>query len=208
MSSAHNGAAPAVLRSPLRRVPAPAKVVGLVVLLFAAGVTPNDRLLVLCGFLAVAAALAAVALVEPRALLRRMVLDLPVAALAVAQVLADPGPGLTAGAALLLKATTGIVAVSAVAASTTVPELLDGLGRLGLPAWFVRMVGLAFRQVALLQAELDRLRTATALRRPGRGRRAVWGTAGRALGAQLVRATERADRLEVAVALRTASDDG
>jgi cobalt/nickel transport system permease protein len=147
----------------------------------------------------------------------RLTLDLPLAVLAVTYALAGRGPdvevlglslsepGLRAGLAVLAKATIGIVAVSALAASSSVPEIVDGLGRMGAPAWFRRLVLLTARQLGVLRAEAARLRLAVAVR-TGSGRRSVALASGaRALGSLFVRSTERADRLHLAAELRGAS---
>lgn len=216
MSSAHGGSAapPTRLRGPLTRVGAAPKLVLLVAFLVAVGLTPNHAGLALIGWLAVAALAGAIAYVEWRSVLARLALDVPLAVLAVVQALVGRGPdvhvlgiglsrpGLTLGLGVLAKATIGVLAVSAVAASTTLPETLAGLRRLGLPAWFCRMLGLAARQVDLLRAELDRLRLAAALRAGRTSRRRTATVAAGSLGTLLVRATERADRLQLAADLR------
>lgn len=215
MSSAH-AAAPSGdrLRGPMRRCPATAKVVGLLAFLFAVGLTPNDRPRWLAAWLVVAVAAAAVAYVDWRAVARRLVIDAPLVVLAVAQAAFGRGPdiallgldlsrpGLENGAAVLAKASIGVVAVSAVAASTTVPETLVALRRLGLPDWFCTLVALAARQVDVLRAELGRVRLAAALRHPDGGRRAAWSVGARTLGLLFVRSTDRAERLQLAADLR------
>jgi len=110
--------------------------------------------------------------------------------------------GLRVGLGLVAKATIGIVAVSAVAASTTTTEMVAGLRRLGLPGWFCDMVGLSARQVGVLREDVDRLRLAAAVRAGGRGRRHEWAAVGRTLGTTFVRSTERVERLQLAVEAR------
>jgi cobalt/nickel transport system permease protein len=193
-------------------------VLGLVGFLLVVGLTPNHRLDVLAGWCVLACVAAALAFVDWRAVAGRLVLDLPIVALAATQALFGHGPhvqvlglslsqpGLEVGAALLAKATTGIVATSAVAACTTVPETLDALRKLGFPEWFCRMIALAVRQVDLLRAELERIRLATALRHPGGGRRAAWAVTARSLGHQLLRSAERAERVQLAARIRAGGD--
>jgi cobalt/nickel transport system permease protein len=113
-------------------------------------------------------------------------------------------PGLRAGLAILARATIAIVAVSALAASTSVPEIVAGLARVGAPAWFRHLVAVTARQLGVLRADLARLRLAVAVR-TGPGRRLAAVTTGsRALGSLFVRATERSDRLRLAAELRGA----
>ena len=215
MSSGHAAASTGDrLRGPLTRVPASTKVVALVGFLLAVGLTPDRHLRWLLGWLAMAAALAALAFVEWRAVARRLVLDVPLVVLGVAEALTGRGPhehvagltlsrpGLTVGVAVLLKATVGVVAVSAVAACTTVPETVAALRRLHAPQWFCTLLALAHRQLDVLRDDLHRIRLATALRHPDGGWRSRWTVGGRALGALFIRSADRADRLQLAAELR------
>lgn len=202
------------IRGPLTGVPATVKILGLLAFLVAAGLTPNRAGAVLAGFLAGAVAAAVVAAADWRSVARRLTLDVPLVVLAVVQAVFGHGPdvdvaglslsrpGLESGLGVLAKATIGVVAVSAVAASTTVAETLAALRRLHVPQWFCRLLALAFRQVDVLRAELDRVRLAVALRSAGTSRRAAWAVSARSLGCLFVRATERADRLALAAELR------
>ncbi|HET8618665.1 MAG TPA: CbiQ family ECF transporter T component [Acidimicrobiales bacterium] len=217
MSSAHSAErAAARLRSPVSSLAPEAKVVGLVAFLVAVAVTPPSRPWALALDGAVAVAVAVAALVEWRAVAGRLSLDLPLVVLAGAYALAGRGPhvevlglslsepGLRAGLGVLAKATVGIVAVSVLAASSSVPEIVDGLRRVGAPPWFRRLVVLAARQLQVLRAEFTRLRLAVAVR-TGSPRRAVALASGaRSLGSLFVRSTERADRLQLAAELRGA----
>ena len=191
-----------------------AKIVGLVAFLVVVAVTPPSRPGALAAQGVVAGAAAALALVELRPLLRRLVLDVPLLVLAVTYAVAGSAPrttvlglslssaGLHVGLALLAKATIGIVAVSAMAAATPVTEVVAGLRRLRVPAWLCDLVGLSARQVAVLGDDLGRLRLAAAVRAGGRGRRQQWAAVSRALGVSFVRATERVERLQVAAEAR------
>jgi len=216
MSGRHGGETRPGARvvGPLDRWAPEAKLVGLVAFLLVVAVTPPERGRALAAQGAVGLALGALASVEPRALLRRLVLDAPLLVLAVTYAVAGQGPrtvvaglslssaGLRVGLALLAKATIGIITVSAVAATTTVSELVAGLRRLRLPGWLCDLVGLSARQVGVLGQDLDRLRLAADVRSGGRGRRAQWGAVARALGVSFVRAAERVDRLQVAAQAR------
>jgi cobalt/nickel transport system permease protein len=183
------------------------------------GLTPNPHLRWLAGWLVVAAAVAAIAYVEWRAVARRLVLDAPLVVLGLAEALTGRGPhthvvgltlsrpGLTVGAAVVVKATIGVVAVSAVAGCTTVPETLVALHRLHAPQWFCTLLALAHRQLDVVRDDLHRIRLATALRHPDGGWRASWSVGGRALGALFIRSADRADRLQLAAELRGGSLD-
>ena len=202
------------MRGPLTGLAPEAKLVGLVAFLVVVAVTPPSRPWALAGQAVVAAALATAALVAPRDLLRRLVIDLPLVVLAATTAVAGTGPrldvaglslsraGLQVGLGLLAKATIGMVAVSAVAASTTASETVAGLRRLRLPAWICDLVSLTARQLQVLGDELGRLRLAGAVRAGTRGRRGEWTAVARALGVLFVRSVERTDRLQVALAAR------
>ncbi len=199
---------------PLDRAAPEAKLVGLLGFLLVTAVTPARQPGVLALQGALALLVAAVASVEARVVLRRLVLDAPILVLAVTYAIAGHGPrtsvlgmslsapGLQVGLAVLAKATIGIVAVSALSATTPVSEVVVGMRRLRLPGWFCDLVALSARQTAVLGDDLERLRLAVAVRCGGRGRRAQWSGLARALGASFVRATERVDRLQVAAHAR------
>ncbi|HET6949909.1 MAG TPA: CbiQ family ECF transporter T component, partial [Acidimicrobiales bacterium] len=153
MSSAHGqDRAAARLRGPLSGLAPEAKVAGMIAFLVVVAVTPPSAPAALALQGGVAVAVAVLALVDWRSVAARLTLDLPLAVLAVAYALAGRAPhvevlgvtlsqpGLRAGLTVVAKATIGIVAVSALAASSSVPEIVAGLGRLRAPAWFVRLV--------------------------------------------------------------------
>jgi cobalt/nickel transport system permease protein len=215
VSSAHRQErAAARLHGPVSRLAPGPKVAGLVAFLVVVAVTPATAPAALAAQGLIAAAAATLALVDWRAVAARLTLDLPLAVLALATALAGrpphvevagvalSEPGLRAGLAILARATIGIVAVSAVAASSSVPEIVDGLRRLGAPAWFRQLVAVTARQLQVLRADLARLRLAVAVR-TGSGRRTLALASGaRSLGSLFVRSTERAERLRLAAELR------
>lgn len=197
---------------PLDGLAPEAKLVGLVAFLLVSAVTPSGRFAVLAAHAAVAVAVAAVAAVPARTLARRFLLDVPLLVLALTYAAAGRGPrtsvlgislsvaGLEVGSSMVIKATIGIIAVSALAATTSLSETVLGLRRLGVPAWFTDLVGLSARQAGVLGADIERLRLAASVR--GRGIRSEWMAVVRALGITFVRATERADRLQLAAQAR------
>ena len=202
------------VRTPLTALAPDAKGAGLVAFLVVVAVTPPSRPWTLAGHAAIAAAVAAAALVDPRAVARRLAIDLPLAVLAATIAVAGSGPrinlagvslsraGLHVGLALLAKATIGVIAVSSVAASTTASETVAGLRRLRLPGWTCDLVALTARQVQVLGDELARLRLAGSVRAGTRGWRGEWSAVARSLGVLFVRSVERADRLDIALAAR------
>ena len=199
---------------PLGGLAPEAKLVGLLAFLLVVAVTPPERSWALAAQGVVAAAVAAAALVELRSIVRRLALDVPLALLAATYAIAGHGErisvlglslssaGLRVGLALLAKATIGIVAVSAMAAATSVTEVVGGLRRLRVPGWLCDLVGLAARQVGVLAEDLGRLRLAAAVRAGGGGRRHQTAAITRALGVSFVRSIERVDRLQLAAEAR------
>jgi cobalt/nickel transport system permease protein len=215
MTASHAaGPAPDRLRSRLTPLAPEAKVVGLVAFLLVVAVTPPSAPWALAAQAGVAVAVAMVALVEWRAVAGRLALDLPLAVLALSYALAGRGPylevaglslsqpGLRVGLAIMAKATIGVVAVSALAASTSMPDTIAGLARVGVPAWFRQLLALSARQLQVLRADLARIRQAVAVRTASPRRGPALAAGARSLGSLFVRSTERADTLRLAAELR------
>jgi cobalt/nickel transport system permease protein len=185
MSASHGtGPAPDRLRGPLSGLAPEVKVVGLVAFLLVVAVTPPTAPWALAAQGAVAVAVAGKA---PH---------VEVLGISLSQ------PGLRVGLAILAKATIGIVAVSALAASTSVPATIAGLARLGVPAWFRHLLVLSVRQLQVLRADLARIRRAVELRTAATRRTVDLAAGARSLGVLFVRSTERADTLRLAADLR------
>ena len=216
MSSAH-GAQPAGdrLESPLTRMAPEVKVVALVAFLVAVALTPPQWPWVFAVHASVVLVVGLVALVPFRVLATRLVFEIPVLALAATYAIAGRAPrvevvagltlsrpGLVVAFGVLAKATIGVVAVSIVAASTTPSELVRGLGRLRVPAWFCDLVALSVRQVEVLRAEAARVRLAAELR-GSHGRVDTWRAVARSLGTLFVQGAARAERLATSVAVRS-----
>jgi cobalt/nickel transport system permease protein len=190
------------------------KLAGLVAFLLVVAVTPTAAPWALAAEAGIVVAVAAVALVSWRSVAGRLALDLPLAVLAVAYALAGRGPhvevagvalsvpGLHAGLGILAKATIGIVAVSALAASTSMPDTIAGLTRLGAPPWFRQLLALSSRQLQVLRGDIARLRQAAAVRTASPRRTVALAAGARSLGSLFVRSTERADTMRLAAALR------
>jgi cobalt/nickel transport system permease protein len=215
VSSTHAaGPAPDRVRGPLTALAPEVKVVGLIAFLLVVAVTPPTAPWALVAHGGIAVAGATLALVDWRAVVGRLALDLPLAVLAVAYAFAGRAPsvevvgvslsepGLRVGLGILAKATIGIVAVSALAASTSVPETIAGLGRVGAPAWFRQLLALAARQLQVLRADLARIRRAVEVRTASQRRTVALAAGARSLGSLFIRSTERADNLRLAAELR------
>jgi len=207
------GAPTAPLPGPVSRLAPEAKLVGLVAFLMVVALTPPSRPWALAAQATVAALVAVAAFTPLRAVLTRLVIDAPLVVLAAVYALAGHGPhaqvlglelsrpGLAVGLGVLAKATIGIVAVSAVAASTSEVDTIVGLRRLRVPAWFCDLLALTLRQLGLLRQDLQRLQLAAGVR-AGPGWRNRWSVAGRSFGVLFVRSAERLDRLQLALAAR------
>jgi cobalt/nickel transport system permease protein len=215
VSSSHAaGPAPDRLRGPLTALAPEVKLVGLVAFLVVVAVTPPTAPWALAAQGGVAAVVAVLALVDGRAVAGRLALDLPLAVLAVAYAFAGrpphvevaglslSQPGLHVGLGILAKATIGIVAVSALAASTSVPDTIAGLARVGAPAWFRQLLALSARQLQVLRADLTRIRRAVEVRTASQRRTVALAAGARSLGSLFIRSTERADNLRLAAELR------
>ena len=215
MSASHAaGPAPDRLCSPLTGLAPEVKVVGLVAFLVVVAVTPPTAPWALAAQGGIAVAVAVAALADWRAVTGRLALDLPLVVLAAAYALAGRAPrvevlglslsqpGLHVGLGILAKATIGIVAVSALAASTSVPATIAGLARVGAPAWFRQLLALSARQLQVLRADLARIRRAVGVRTASSRRSVALAAGARSLGSLFIRSTERADNLRLAAELR------
>jgi cobalt/nickel transport system permease protein len=110
--------------------------------------------------------------------------------------------GLHAAATIMLKATFGLLATAILAATTPLPEIITGLERLRVPRVFTAVASFMVRYVDVLAAELARMRIAALCR--GGNPRWIWQvrevTLG--LGALIIRAFERGERVYLAMASR------
>ena len=204
------------LESPLTRMAPEVKVVALVAFLMAVALTPPQWPWAFAVHATVVGTVAIAAFVPLRTLAMRLIFEIPVLALAVMYAIAGRGPrvevifgltlskpGLAVAFGALAKATIGVVAVSIVAASTTATDLVRGLARLRVPAWFCDLVALSARQVEVLRAEAARVRLAAGLR-GSPGRVDTWRAVSRSLGTLFVQGAARAERLATSVAVRSA----
>jgi cobalt/nickel transport system permease protein len=209
----------APLDGPIERLAPEAKVVGAVAFLLVVVATPVGATAAWLADAVMIAGLALVALLPARLVARRLLFEVPFIALAAALVVFGTGPrvevlglslsqpGLDAAWTILARATTGVLVASILAATTTPAELLDALGRLRAPRLLCTLAAVAVRYLAVLRAELDRLRLAQQLRSPDGRRLRVGEVAG--IGAALfVRAYERGERIHLAQAARGATTAG
>ena len=191
--------------SPVHRLDARAKLLGLAGLTVVAATSPAWPLLACC-----AALLVVVARRRARAGARdrRPRARRPAARRARGGVAAVPArrrrraparaadrlraPGLALFGTAVAKAAVGTLSAVLLAATTTVPAALDGLRRLHAPPLLVAIAGVMWRYVFVLAGEVARMRTALAAR-GHRPRHLLHGAAtGRLAGALFLRAHARA----------------
>ncbi len=155
-------------------------------------------------FVAVAAVLLAVAVVarvRARAVLRRMILVEPVVVVLAALTLLQPG-GWLVGLAIVVKSTLCLLTMLLLASTTAFPDVLRVLRALHLPALMVTTLALMYRYLFVLIDEGQRMRRARLSRTFDRRRRRTWRTLGTVIGQLFVRSTERAERIFAAMTAR------
>jgi cobalt/nickel transport system permease protein len=200
--------------SPVHRLPAEVKIVAALLGAVCVVATPRAAFGVFAGHLLVLAAVWAVARIPPGWILRRAVIEVPFVVLAVLLPLTGPPPavtwlgltlsvpGLLGGWNILVKGTLGVLISLTLAATTSPPELLQGVARLHAPAMVVTIATLMLRYVDLIVAEAGRMRVARLSR--GHDPRFLWqaGTTARGVGTLFVRTYERGERVHLAMLSR------
>ena len=200
--------------SPVHRAPAHLKVAGLVVFMLVVVATPVGWFPAFVAYGVALAVLVVLSGVPVPYLARRMVVETPVLVFALLLPLVATGPdvdvlglslsrpGLVAAAALLVKATLGVVASLLLAATTEPRDLLAGLERLRVPAQLVQIMGFMVRYLDVVTDELRRMKVA----RESRGFTARdprhWPVLGRSAGALFIRSFERGERVHLAMVSR------
>ena len=202
--------------SPVHRLDARAKLLGLAGLTVVAATSPPAAWPLLACCAALLATVALAARVPARILWGRALVVLPLVVLAAASLpfvrhggaeyrlgplhLSEAGLGLFGAAAA--KAAVGTLSAVLLAATTSVPAALEGLRRLHAPPLLVAIAGVTWRYVFVLAGEVARMRTALAARghRPRHLLHA--GATGRLATALFLRAHARGERVHVAMTAR------
>jgi len=201
---------------PDRLRPLPASVKVLAALAFVLGVvlTPPTAIAVFVLDAVAVGVVAHLAGLRPPALVRRLAIEVPFLAFAAALPLVAAGPqvdlgplslsvpGLWAAWGIVAKGTLGVAVAVVLVEVTPVPDLLDGLRRLRVPAALCAIAGFMARYGGLLRDDLRRLRIARVAR--GDDPRWLWQarSVARTAGATFVRSFERGERVQVAMAAR------
>ncbi|MBV8933815.1 MAG: cobalt ECF transporter T component CbiQ, partial [Kutzneria sp.] len=176
--------------------------------------TPTGVLWPYLGYGALLVGTAVIAAVPARALLRRLVVEIPFVFFVVLLPFLASGPtvgvlgvrlslaGIASAVAIVLKASFGLLATGLLAATTPLPEVIAGLERLRAPVIVTAIASFMVRYGELLNSELARLRTARVCR--GADQRWLWQVADVAgcVGALFVRAFERGERVYLAMLSR------
>ncbi len=216
MSGGHGHAvrAGAVPASVVSRLDAGVKVVCLVAFLFAVVATPARQVWAFGAHLGLVVLAVVLARMPFGALLRRLALEVPFVAFALALPFLGRAPfhtvlgvelsvpGLWAGWSIMAKATLGVLATAVLAWSTAVAEILVGLEELRMPASLVAIAAFMLRYLDVVAGELRRLQLA----RLSRADDPRWIWQGRAVaataGSLFVRSFERGERVHQAMLAR------
>jgi len=199
---------------PIQRLPAEVKVAAAVAFVLVVAVTPRGALAVLAVQGVAIMGVVALARLPLGFVARRLAVVAPflVAAALTAVVAGGPRidvgplslsePGLRAGVAVAAKTLIGALTSIAVAGTTPIPDLLAGLGRLGLPRPLVTLAGFTLRYLDLVADGLTRRRRAMTARgyRPRRLTQA--GPLAASLGTMFVHTYERGERVHAAMLSR------
>jgi cobalt/nickel transport system permease protein len=190
------------------------KLVGALTFVMAVALTPRPAVGAFALDAAVLAGVVAVARLPLRTVLGRLAVVLPFLSFAALVPLVAGGPqvdvagvglsrdGLWAAFGIVAKALLGAGASIVLAATTPLPALITGLGRLRVPAVVVAIVTFMFRYLDLLAEQLARMRRAMTAR--CHDPRWLWQAApvAAAAGTLFVRSYERGERVHQAMLAR------
>ena len=200
--------------SRVHRAPAHLKILVLVGFMLTVVATPREWYPVFGGYLLLLLAVIALSRVPYVYLAKRMVIEVPFLVFAVLMPFVATGPevevlglslsepGLLAAWGLVAKGSLGVLASLTLAATTEPADVLEGLGRLRMPALIVQIMGFMIRYLDVVTADLGRM--VTAMRSRGVDPRSPrhWPALARTLGALFVRSYERGERVHLAMLSR------
>ncbi|MFL6154330.1 MAG: cobalt ECF transporter T component CbiQ [Ornithinibacter sp.] len=198
----------------LHRMPAHAKLVGLLAFVLLVVSVPPQEHLALLGLVLVAAGVLTSTGVPVRFLLPRLAVELPFVVFALLLPFVAVGPqvalgpltvsqaGLDAAVALLLKGTCGVLVAVAFAVTTRPRDLVRALQHLRVPDTLVTITAFMVRYVDVVADQLRRMRVARASR--GFTARSVraWPALAASTGALFIRSYERGERVHLAMVSR------
>jgi len=200
--------------SPIHRLAPECKLVATVLFVFAVVSTPREAIWAYACYAAILAALIGIARLPFRAVLRRLVIELPFLAFAFFLPIVGRGErvdvlgmslsvaGLWGAWNILVKGTLGVAASIVMSSTTPVPEILHGLEHLRLPKVFVSICAFMVRYADVVTGEMRRTRIACESR--GHNPRWIWQARAVAssAGALFIRSYERGERVYLAMVSR------
>lgn len=200
--------------SPVHRLSPQSKLVATVLFVFVVVSTPREAVWAFGVYAVLLGAVAAVAKVPQRLVLRRMVVEVPFVLFAVLMPFLSRGDrvdvlgvslsvgGLWSAWNVLAKATLGVVCSILLAATTDLRALLVGLERLRMPPLMVQIMSFMVRYGDVVGDEMQRMRIA----RESRGFVAkdvrALPVVARSAGALFIRSYERGERVHLAMLSR------
>jgi cobalt/nickel transport system permease protein len=200
--------------SAVHRLPAQCKLVAVAAFVFAVATTPREQMWAFGGYATLLAAVAVVARVPAGLIARRMIIELPFVAFAVAMPFVAGGErvpvaglqlsvaGLWGAWNVLAKGTLGVIASILLAATTRPRDVLVGVERLRLPPLLTQIAMFMLRYADVVAGELHRMKVARAARCfEARDIRQL-GALARSIGALFLRAYERGERVHLAMLSR------
>lgn len=200
--------------SPIHRLPAAVKLVGLLAFVLAVVSTPPQAVWAFSGFMMILMALLVVSEVPARFFLTRLAIDLPFIAFALLLPFLGEGPRLELGPVtvsaagllgawnLIAKATLAAGASVLLAATTEIPDILAGLSRLRVPAVLVAIASFMIRYLEVVAGEFRRARTSMASRGFEPKSFLDWKPVAVSAGALFIRSFERSERVHQAMLAR------
>ncbi len=199
---------------PLHRLSPQPKIVATFAFAVAVVATPREAIWAFGAYVVMLAVVTVISRVPLRSVLKRLVLEVPFVAFALALPFLGEGEsvevlgismsrsGLWAAWNILIKATLGLWATVLLAATTQIADLLAGLERLRVPRVIVGIAGFMVRFADLITGEMRRMKIA----RQSRAYDPRWWWQGRALvataGTLFIRSYERGERVYLAMLSR------
>ena len=214
MSGSHAHALHFHGHSPVHRLPAAVKLVGLLAFVVAVVATPPQAVWAFSGYTMILMTLLVVSEVPVSFFVTRLAIDLPFIAFALLLPFVGEGPRvdlgpLTVSAAgllgawnLIAKATLSAGASVLLAATTEVPDILAGLSRLRVPAVLVAIASFMIRYLEVVAGEFRRTRTAMRARGYEPRSPLDWKPVAVSAGALFIRSFERGERVYQAMLAR------
>jgi cobalt/nickel transport system permease protein len=200
--------------SVVHRLPAHIKLISLLAFVLVVVATPAPQYWTFGVYAGLLAAVALVAGVPGRFVLRRMVVEIPFVVFALLLPVVSTGErvdvlgvslseaGLLSAWNLLAKGTLGVVASILLAATTDARDLLVGLQRLRLPARMVEIASFMVRYLDVVAGEMHRMRVARESRAFEARHLGHLRVVAQGAGALFVRTFERGERVHLAMLSR------